>query len=80
MLLECEVRFRFLGSSPYLELTPSPAGPGRADSLLCAGRQFGLLVSGGSDEHDGYKHYQHLGQEPVTQEMVEALRARAPPF
>ncbi len=40
-------------------------------------RQFGLLVSGGSDEHGWYKPYQRFGQEPVTLEMVEALRARA---
>jgi hypothetical protein len=39
--------------------------------------QFGLLVSGGSDEHGWYKPYQRFGQEPVTLEMVEALRARA---
>jgi predicted metal-dependent phosphoesterase TrpH len=40
-------------------------------------RQFGLLASGGSDEHGWYKPYQRFGQEPVTSEMVEALRARA---
>jgi len=40
-------------------------------------REFRLLVSGGSDEHGWYKPYQRFGQEPVTPEMVEALRARA---
>ena len=40
-------------------------------------REFGLLASGGSDEHGWYKPYQRFGQEPVTLEMVEALRARA---
>jgi 3',5'-nucleoside bisphosphate phosphatase len=40
-------------------------------------KEFGLLASGGSDEHGWYKPYQRFGQEPVTLEMVEALRARA---
>jgi predicted metal-dependent phosphoesterase TrpH len=40
-------------------------------------RQFGLLVSGGSDEHGWYRPFARFGQEAVTLEMVEALRARA---
>jgi predicted metal-dependent phosphoesterase TrpH len=40
-------------------------------------RQFGLLITGGSDEHGWYKPYQRFGQEPVTPAMVEALRVRA---
>jgi predicted metal-dependent phosphoesterase TrpH len=39
--------------------------------------QFGLVVTGGSDEHGWYKPFQRFAQEPVTLEMVERLRARA---
>jgi predicted metal-dependent phosphoesterase TrpH len=45
--------------------------------FLTLTQQFGLLVTGGSDEHGWYKPYQRFGQEPVTPAMVEALRARA---
>ncbi len=39
--------------------------------------QFGLLVSGGADEHGWYKPFERLGQEAVTPAMLDALRARA---
>ncbi len=39
--------------------------------------QHALVVTGGSDEHGWYKPYQRFGRQPVTMEMVEALRARA---
>jgi 3',5'-nucleoside bisphosphate phosphatase len=45
--------------------------------FLALAQQFGLLVSGGSDEHGWFKPYQRFGQELVTVAMVEALRARA---
>ncbi len=42
--------------------------------LLALAQRFGLLVSGGSDEH-GWWH-DRLGTQPVTVEMLDALRAR----
>lgn len=47
----------------------------RAHHLALA-EQFGLLVSGGSDEHGWSLDLPLLGTEPVTRAMVEALRAR----
>jgi len=38
--------------------------------------EFGLLVSGGSDEHGFSPDCPLMGQQPVTRAMVEALRAR----
>jgi len=38
--------------------------------------QFDLLISGGSDEHGWSPDLPYMGTEPVTREMVEALRAR----
>lgn len=43
--------------------------------FLAQARQFGLLVSGGSDEHGWWKS--RLATQPVTAEMLEALRIRA---
>jgi predicted metal-dependent phosphoesterase TrpH len=43
---------------------------------LALAEQFGLLVSGGSDEHGWSSDLPLLGTAPVTREMVEALRAR----
>jgi len=37
-------------------------------------RMFKLPISGGSDEHKGPGHFQRLGSERVTPDMVEALR------
>ena len=45
--------------------------------FLALAEQFGLVVTGGSDEHGWYKPFQRFGQEPVTPAMVEALRARS---
>ncbi len=45
-------------------------------SLLA--RMFKLPISGGSDEHGGPEVFPRLGQERVTREMLEALRARKP--
>ena len=44
--------------------------------FLALADQFGLLVSGGSDEHGWSPDLPLLGTAPVTREMVEALRAR----
>ncbi len=44
--------------------------------FLALAEQFGLLVSGGSDEHGWSPDLPLLGTAPVTREMVEALRAR----
>lgn len=38
--------------------------------------QFGLLASGGSDEHGWSPDCPLMGQQPVTLDMVEAIRAR----
>lgn len=51
------------------------------DALLTAhlqrlADQFGLLVTGGSDEHGWSPDLPHLGVQPVTRDMVEALRMR----
>jgi predicted metal-dependent phosphoesterase TrpH len=39
--------------------------------------RFGLIVTGGSDEHGWSPDLPLMGTEPVTRAMVEALRARA---
>ena len=39
-------------------------------------RQFKLLVSGGTDQHGWKDGLRYLGQEPITPDMVAALRAR----
>lgn len=44
------------------------------EHFLGLARRFGLLVSGGSDEHGWFKPFERFGQEAVTEEMVEALR------
>jgi hypothetical protein len=44
--------------------------------FLSLAKQFDLLVSGGSDLHGWFTDIERLGQQPVTQAMVEALRAR----
>jgi predicted metal-dependent phosphoesterase TrpH len=38
--------------------------------------QFGLVVSGGSDEH-AWTGFKRLGTQPITPEIVETLRARS---
>ncbi len=44
--------------------------------FLGLAQRFGLLVTGGSDEHGWFSELGWLGVQPVTVEMVEALRAR----
>jgi hypothetical protein len=44
--------------------------------FLALAKQFDLLVSGGSDLHGWFTDIERLGQQPVTQAMVEALRTR----
>ena len=39
-------------------------------------RQFKLLVSGGTDQHGWKDGLRRLGKEPITPDMVAALRAR----
>jgi 3',5'-nucleoside bisphosphate phosphatase len=60
-----------------LEIYHHRLDPTARKHFLALAQQFGLVVSGGSDEHGWYKPFQRFGQEPVTAEMVEALRARA---
>ncbi len=45
--------------------------------FLALAKEFGLLVSGGSDLHGWNRGLEGLGQQPVTLEMVEQLRQRA---
>lgn len=52
------------------------SAPQRRHFALLA-RMFELPISGGSDEHGGPEVFARLGQEPVTPEMVAALRGRA---
>ncbi len=44
--------------------------------LLALARQFDLVVSGGSDMHGWLHGLEHLGTQPVSVEMLEALRSR----
>jgi predicted metal-dependent phosphoesterase TrpH len=44
--------------------------------FLALAKQFNLLVTGGSDEHGWSPELPLMGTQPVTQAMVEALRAR----
>jgi 3',5'-nucleoside bisphosphate phosphatase len=39
-------------------------------------KMFRLPISGGSDEHGGNGELRRLGSEPISQEMVETLRAK----
>jgi 3',5'-nucleoside bisphosphate phosphatase len=39
-------------------------------------KMFRLPISGGSDEHGGKGELRRFGSEPITQEMVEVLRAK----
>jgi predicted metal-dependent phosphoesterase TrpH len=39
-------------------------------------KMFRLPISGGSDEHGGQGEFRRLGSEPITQDIVEALRAK----
>ncbi len=39
-------------------------------------KMFRLPISGGSDEHGGQGELRRFGSEPITQEIVEALRAK----
>jgi hypothetical protein len=39
---------------------------------------FDLALSGGSDEHGRPSGFTRLGQQPVSETMVAALRARCP--
>jgi predicted metal-dependent phosphoesterase TrpH len=44
--------------------------------FLSQARQFGLLVSGGSDEHGWFTDLKRMGTLPVTAAMLDALFAR----
>jgi predicted metal-dependent phosphoesterase TrpH len=48
----------------------------RAHFLVLAQR-FGLLVTGGTDEHGWPAGFPSMGTEPVTPEIIEALRTRS---
>lgn len=39
-------------------------------------KMFRLPISGGSDEHGGQGEFKRFGSEPITQEIVDALRAK----
>jgi len=54
---------------------PRLDGKARAHFSALA-KQFNLLISGGSDEHGWYKGLERIGNQPITSEMVESLRAR----
>lgn len=45
--------------------------------FLAFARQFGLVTSGGSDEHGWVSGFPRLGSQPVTRGMLNALQARA---
>ena len=42
-------------------------------------REFGLLVTGGSDTHGWSRGLDELGTQPVTEDMLEKLRAKHKP-
>jgi len=44
--------------------------------FLALAKQFNLLISGGSDEHGWLAGLKRIGNQPITSEMVESLRAR----
>jgi predicted metal-dependent phosphoesterase TrpH len=45
--------------------------------FLGLAKTFGLLVTGGSDMHGWNRGFEELGEQPVTLEMVEALRRKS---
>lgn len=45
--------------------------------FLGLAREFGLVITGGSDMHGWFHGLEGMGQQPVTQEMLENLRAKA---
>jgi 3',5'-nucleoside bisphosphate phosphatase len=42
--------------------------------FLALAKQFNLLITGGSDTHGWWGGFDRLGEQPITAEMVEALR------
>lgn len=50
------------------------------EHFLALARQFDLLITGGSDEHGWPTGFPRLGCETATQEMLDALAARAEGF
>jgi predicted metal-dependent phosphoesterase TrpH len=54
---------------------PRLDGKARAHFSALA-KQLNLLISGGSDEHGWSAELERIGNQPVTSEMVESLRAR----
>jgi 3',5'-nucleoside bisphosphate phosphatase len=46
--------------------------------FLKLAKEFSLAVTGGSDMHGGSHGLDRLGSQPVTEEMLEALRQRKP--
>jgi predicted metal-dependent phosphoesterase TrpH len=47
------------------------------EHFLAIARRFNLVVTGGSDEHGWRPAADRTGSEPVSAELVAALRARA---
>jgi predicted metal-dependent phosphoesterase TrpH len=45
--------------------------------FLALAQHYNLVVSGGSDMHGWFKSIDYLGNQPITAEMVTALRQRA---
>lgn len=45
--------------------------------FLALAREFDLVTTGGSDLHGWFRGFDGLGEQPVTEEMVESLRERA---
>jgi 3',5'-nucleoside bisphosphate phosphatase len=44
--------------------------------FLRLAREFNLLVTGGTDMHGGHRGLEIIGGQPVTEEMLEAVRGR----
>ncbi len=59
-----------------IEVYHPSAGAQARDHFLSLAHHFGLLLSGGSDEHGWFTGLSELGTQPVTPAMLEALSAR----
>jgi hypothetical protein len=55
---------------------PRVDGPAR-EHFSALARQFGLVITGGSDEHGWPDGFPALGRQPITRHMLDALRERA---
>jgi len=60
-----------------LEIYHHRLKPEARQHFLGLAQRFDMAISGGSDEHGWPEGFPRLGNQPVTVEMVEALRGRA---